>query len=105
MDRSTQLRRPALLALLALFLAATGVLSGCFGLQEVRDHCLEDNANCPPCQLDSECVIVSNPCHETAHCTHRDTNLSVDQIGCNYAYDVPSDDVCRCRSGICRSSE
>lgn len=104
MDRPTQLRPPAPFVPILLVLLATLVLSGCFGLQDVRDHCLEDNANCPPCQLDSECVIVSNACHETAHCTHRDTNLSVDQIGCNYAYDVPSDDVCRCVEGICRSS-
>lgn len=78
--------------------------SSCLGLQDVRDHCLEAPDNCPPCQLDNECVIVSNPCHETAHCTHRDTHLSVNQIGCNLEYDVPSDDVCRCVEGLCRSS-
>ena len=94
------------LALGACLLLAT-LGGGCLGLQDVRDYCVDaqgqPNGNCPTCERDEQCVIVSNACHSTAACVHVDVELAVNQIGCNLEYDVPSDDVCRCQQGLCRS--
>jgi hypothetical protein len=78
-------------------------LLGCYGEQEVVDYCAGDPSQCTPCHSSEQCVIVSNACHETASCVHRDVGLAVTQEGCNYGYDVPSDSVCECVQNVCSS--
>jgi hypothetical protein len=83
----------------------SALIVACLGEQELRDDCATGGASCPSCQSDAECVIVSNPCHATAVCTHarRDPPIAVNQIGCNREYDVPEPSRCGCVAGVCRA--
>lgn len=95
--------RPAGVLLFALVLA--GILACGKGEQELRDDCPTAGTACPACTSDSDCTIVSNPCHETATCTHarREPVLTVNQIGCNSEYDRPPAERCGCVSSVCRT--
>jgi hypothetical protein len=89
------------------FVTAIVIVQGaiaCKGEQELKDDCPHSNGACPACSSDNDCVIVSNPCHETASCTHRNRNppLSVDQIGCSTEYDKPPANRCGCVQNVCR---
>ncbi len=75
------------------------------GEQKITDYCSQELDNCPPCARDTECVIVSNACHEFGTCTHRDTDLVVTSDGCLLGYDVPSDDVCQCVAEMCATPD
>lgn len=82
-------------------------LAACHGEQALRDDCATAGGDCPACQDDRDCVIVSNACHETATCTHarRDPPLAVTQEGCAswLAYDVPPAERCGCVQSVCRA--
>jgi hypothetical protein len=81
------------------------LLGACKGEQELKDDCPSAGGACPLCASDSECVIVSNPCHETATCTHarREPKLVANSIGCGAEYDVPPAESCGCVANVCRS--
>ena len=83
--------------------AALMTTGGCRGVQEIQNTC-DGELECPPCTTDDECVIVSNACHETAACVHRDVDLAVNQIGCSDAlpHEVPQDTECTCQEETCR---
>lgn len=81
------------------------VTAACRGEQQLRDDCPTAGQACPACTADADCVIVSNPCLETASCTsrRREPPLSVAQLGCNGEYDLPPAERCGCVAGVCRS--
>jgi hypothetical protein len=78
------------------------LLLSCHGTQELRSYCLEHPGECPACGSDADCEIVSNSCHPTASCADKRIHLLVNQIGCNYGYDVPDDSECVCRKSVCQ---
>jgi hypothetical protein len=88
-----------------LSMALAMVLAGCGRVQEIQNTC-DGDLECPACTTDNQCVIVSNACHETAACVHRDVELSVNQIGCSdaLAYEVPDDAVCTCQASVCKGA-
>ena len=96
------------LAGLTLFvvLVAAGV-AGCRTTQTLNADCVaapNADATCPTCTADSDCVIVSNPCHDSAACTHRKRKpeLAVTLIGCNRENIVPPPESCGCVAGACK---
>jgi hypothetical protein len=81
------------------------VLAACGpGSQELVSGCLNDPMLCPACGSDADCVIVSNACHETASCAHREANVAVTQEGCSQEHDPP-DDRCACLGNICQAEK
>ena len=85
---------------IACFLAGCLGANGCLGEQKIENGC--ESYPCPSCSSDDECHIVSNPCHETGQCVHVDLDLDVTGDGCNYSYDVPSDEICKCVEETCK---
>lgn len=79
--------------------------TACSSEQDLRDDCPTANGACPACTADADCVIVSNPCEDSAYCTHvrRAPPLSVTQLGCNHENDKPPASRCGCVQGTCRS--
>ena len=82
-------------------------LAACGGRQDLVSPCIEAGASCPPCSVNDECVVVSNACHETASCTHRDSGLVVTMDGCSdaQAHEVPPDSDCVCQQAVCQAAE
>jgi hypothetical protein len=77
------------------------VLATC-GDQELLAYCDQEGLDCPPCSSNAECVVLSNACHETASCVHRDDDtVAVTMDGCNWSYDVPPDSECVCTESVC----
>lgn len=93
--------RLALLSMLALLAVACG------REQKISNPCLEEPGLCDPCHADSECVILSNSCHEYASCVPAGSDFAVNEIGCSSAleYDVPADSECVCEATVCRSAD
>jgi hypothetical protein len=92
----------------SLFVAvALSAVLACHGEQELHSDCVKSPDVCPPCTTDAECIIVSNECHESAACTHRDRDppLAVNQIGCSseLEYDRPPPERCGCARNVCRA--
>jgi hypothetical protein len=88
-----------------VFVVGALFVLSCKGEQELRDDCPSAGGACPACATDADCFILSNPCHESAVCTHRrrEPALAVNQIGCNSEYDLPPADKCGCVDAVCRS--
>jgi hypothetical protein len=89
--------------IVALGVYGSALLAACAGTQDLANDCPDADGACPPCSAHEECVVVSNPCHDTAWCTHvdRDPPLAVNQIGCNLEHEVPPDSACGCVRGAC----
>jgi hypothetical protein len=73
--------------------------AGCLGQQRLLDGCGE--SECRPCADDADCVIIGNPCSDTAVCEHRDSPHAVTQEACDLEYEPPPDADCVCRDGAC----
>src|SRR5687767_1712487 len=58
---------------------------------------------CPPCNVDSDCKILSNPCDQSSYCVHKDSSWKVnDKVTCaeNDKF-TPSRYSCRCLANGC----
>lgn len=85
--------------------AATVILlclggGGCLGEQELRQHCVANDAGCPACSTSSDCEIVSNACQPSAVCAPKAVGLRVTQEGCSRGY-PPSRARCECVARSC----
>ena len=78
---------------------------GCYGMQDIVNICDTDpgHERCPSCSSDEQCVVSSNTCHEKAYCHHRDVEIMLTMDGCNWSYDRPPDEDCRCIAHECRA--
>jgi hypothetical protein len=84
-------------------LALGFLLVSCGHKQELKSYCLEDPANCPSCSVDADCVIVSNPCHDSAMCSHKDAHLATTMEGCSFENEVPDASECICKDAVCQA--
>lgn len=92
--------------MIVLGLTVSAVLLGCGKQQELTSYCLEPGVTCPPCSTDDECAVLSNACHETATCVHRDdVGVAVTMEGCGIENDVPPDSDCVCIDTTCVTRE
>ena len=91
--------------MILFFILLTSFTYSCSVEQDIIDICVEEKDKCSACFESSDCVIVSNPCHEYAYCAHKDSEVMVNSIGCNFEYDVPKDSSCKCINNICKSNK
>ncbi len=58
---------------------------------------------CPVCEMDADCVVLHNPCFETAMCVDVDDNWAVPMPGCpdRNQYETPPAEACICQAGAC----
>jgi hypothetical protein len=58
--------------------------------------------DCPPCQVDADCEILSNLCEMQAYCVHKDSSWNTSTLSCTEREMwQPPRHACKCLANIC----